>query len=168
MDSTAKWANPLAAFQPSNIGPKTYLARAPLPPTPAAATPKTSRVLAANPTPQLSALAIEPTFLQRVSDLQSNTEDPEMVRLKKRAQSTDADFYITERHSMPLIYRRANTGPQLVIPSTCRELLLQESHNAALSGHFGANKMLRVLQARVWWPYMKRTVQRFVQACQIC
>ena len=55
---------------------------------------------------------------------------------------------------------RAN---RLCIPvgSVCL-LLLQEAHGGGLMGHYGAMKTEEVLGTHLFWPRMRRDVERFV------
>jgi hypothetical protein len=58
---------------------------------------------------------------------------------------------------------RAN---KLCIPaSSVRLLLLQEAHGGGLTGHFGVKKMEDILADHLFWPRMRRYVERFVARC---
>jgi hypothetical protein len=54
--------------------------------------------------------------------------------------------------------------------SSCsvRLLLLQEAHGGGLMGHFGAKKTETVLSTHLFWPRMRRDVERFVARCTTC
>jgi hypothetical protein len=47
-------------------------------------------------------------------------------------------------------------------------LLMQEAHGGGLMGHFGAKKMEDVLASHLFWPKMRRDVERFVAHCMTC
>ncbi|CAI7784235.1 unnamed protein product [Closterium sp. NIES-53] len=49
-----------------------------------------------------------------------------------------------------------------------RELLLQEAHDGATSGHFGVEKTQQQLQRYYYWPEMLTDVQRHVASCPTC
>ncbi|CAI7850789.1 unnamed protein product, partial [Closterium sp. NIES-54] len=49
-----------------------------------------------------------------------------------------------------------------------RELLTQEVHDSNLSGHFGIDKTLKLLQRNHYWPDMLTDVQRYVTTCPTC
>ncbi|CAI7776494.1 unnamed protein product [Closterium sp. NIES-54] len=49
-----------------------------------------------------------------------------------------------------------------------RELLMQEVHDSNLSGHFGIDKTLKLLQRNYYWPAMLTDVQRYVTTCPAC
>ena len=49
-----------------------------------------------------------------------------------------------------------------------RENIIQEKHNGSLSGHFGINKTLELVQRYYFWPKLARDVQRYVEQCGIC
>ncbi|KAK1677499.1 hypothetical protein QYE76_038347 [Lolium multiflorum] len=44
----------------------------------------------------------------------------------------------------------------------------EESHPGGLMGHFGREKMLRMLADHFYWPKMRRDVDRYVKRCIIC
>ncbi|GJP82049.1 hypothetical protein CLOP_g12174, partial [Closterium sp. NIES-67] len=66
-------------------------------------------------------------------------------------------------------YLRSGTD-RIWVPSyrLLHELLIQEVHDSNLSGHFGVDKTLKVLQRFYYWPDMVTDVQRYVAACPIC
>ena len=58
---------------------------------------------------------------------------------------------------------------KLCVPeSSVRLLLLQESHAGGLTGHFGREKVLLMLDDHFYWPGMRREVDRFVRRCIVC
>lgn len=55
-------------------------------------------------------------------------------------------------------------GGQLCVPKgSMRENLIQEKHNGCLSGHFGLNKTLELVQHFYYWPKIQRDVRRYVE-----
>lgn len=65
--------------------------------------------------------------------------------------------------------KNTRNGVQLVIQakSELRELLLQELYASRLSGHMGIRKTMSALSECVWWPGILRTVESFVNSCQV-
>lgn len=60
-------------------------------------------------------------------------------------------------------------GNQLCVPrGSMRENLIQEKHNGSLSGHFGINKTLDLVQRYYYWPRLPRDVRRYVEKCGVC
>lgn len=49
-----------------------------------------------------------------------------------------------------------------------RENFIQEKHNGSLSGHFGVNKTMELVQRFYYWPKMSRDVTRYVEQCVVC
>ena len=49
-----------------------------------------------------------------------------------------------------------------------RELLIDECHGSALSGHFGIDKTVALLQRDFFWPHMQRGVAAFIRTCHEC
>ena len=44
-----------------------------------------------------------------------------------------------------------------------RENFIQKKHNGSMSGHFGLNKTLDLLERFYYWPKMQRDVRRYVE-----
>ena len=60
-------------------------------------------------------------------------------------------------------------GNQLCIPkSSLREKLIKEQHLSGLSGDFGREKTLFMVQEKYYWPQLKKGLENFVKRCQIC
>ena len=58
---------------------------------------------------------------------------------------------------------------RLCIPQgSMRELLIRESHEGGLMGHFGVDKTLSVLVEHFFWPHLKRDVEKFCARCITC
>ena len=59
---------------------------------------------------------------------------------------------------------------KLVIPkgSPRIPLILHEFHNTAKGGHFGFFRTYKRIAGLLWWEGMKKSIQQFVQNCDIC
>nr|KYP41681.1 Transposon Ty3-G Gag-Pol polyprotein [Cajanus cajan] len=58
---------------------------------------------------------------------------------------------------------------KLCIPQeSIRKLLVKESHEGGLMGHFGVDKTLSFLKAKFYWPHMRIDVQRNCSKCITC
>ena len=58
---------------------------------------------------------------------------------------------------------------RLCVPlSSMRELLVRETHEGGLMGHFGVFKTLDVLHEHFYWLKMKKDVQRICEKCITC
>ncbi|PAA61768.1 hypothetical protein BOX15_Mlig029272g4 [Macrostomum lignano] len=55
-----------------------------------------------------------------------------------------------------------------VVPSHLRAEFLADAHDAAASGHLGADRTLHKLRERCWWPNMQQDVQNWVASCAAC
>uniref|UniRef100_A0A1I8HZN5 Ig-like domain-containing protein n=1 Tax=Macrostomum lignano TaxID=282301 RepID=A0A1I8HZN5_9PLAT len=55
-------------------------------------------------------------------------------------------------------------GDLIVIPESLRRPILQLAH----TGHLGADRTLKRLQTKVWWPRMRSDCELFVQCCTLC
>ncbi|KAK8618078.1 hypothetical protein V6N13_115953 [Hibiscus sabdariffa] len=58
---------------------------------------------------------------------------------------------------------------KLCIPQgSIRELLIKEAHGGGLMGHFGIAKTMGIPQEHLYWPKMKRDVERICERCITC
>ncbi len=57
---------------------------------------------------------------------------------------------------------------QFLVPRALREVILQEVHAGRLSGHLGVIKTLGRLKDRMYWPGMRRDVERWCNICLPC
>ncbi|KAL4385809.1 hypothetical protein GQ457_15G017860 [Hibiscus cannabinus] len=49
-----------------------------------------------------------------------------------------------------------------------REVLIREAHGGGLMGHFEVTKTLHVLKEHMFWPKMRRDVERYCERCVTC
>ena len=57
----------------------------------------------------------------------------------------------------------------LCIPQgSIRKLLVKESHEGGLMGHFGIDKTLVFLKEKFFWPHVKKDVHRYCTRCVAC
>ena len=85
--------NPLAALTPTLVGGKVVVAKL----------PEAGVVSAAPAQATAASLAVEPAFLERVAAEQAG-EDSEMVRLRAKAQGSDAGFLFKRVHGLDLMF----------------------------------------------------------------
>ena len=57
---------------------------------------------------------------------------------------------------------------QLVLPSQCRQQVLQLAHSVPLGGHLGRKKTFNRIARRFYWPIMHRDVADFCRSCDTC
>ncbi|KAL0175529.1 hypothetical protein M9458_027859, partial [Cirrhinus mrigala] len=57
---------------------------------------------------------------------------------------------------------------KIYVPSSQRLNLLGTVHQSPGSGHPGSKRTLSLIQARYWWPSMRRDTIRYVQSCSAC
>ena len=58
---------------------------------------------------------------------------------------------------------------RLCIPTgSTRDFLIWELHGGGLAGHFGITKTLQAVEARYYWPHLRRDVRRLVGRCSTC
>uniref|UniRef100_A0AAY4CER3 Gypsy retrotransposon integrase-like protein 1 n=3 Tax=Denticeps clupeoides TaxID=299321 RepID=A0AAY4CER3_9TELE len=62
-----------------------------------------------------------------------------------------------------------NTPPEcMYVPNTCRPDVLHWGHSSVLSGHPGRQRTLSFIRRAFWWPSVRRDVQAYVDACDVC
>nr|KYP34098.1 Retrovirus-related Pol polyprotein from transposon 17.6 [Cajanus cajan] len=80
---------------------------------------------------------------------------------KKCQQKAFDGFYMVEGY----LYKEG----RLCIPQgSIRKLLIKESHEGGLMGHFGVEKTLSLLKEKFYWPHMRKDVQRHCFRCLAC
>ena len=60
-------------------------------------------------------------------------------------------------------------GTRLCFPNiSLRDHLIWEMHAGGVTGHFGGDKTIVLVEDRFYWPCVKRDVARVVSHCQVC
>ena len=81
-----------------------------------------------------------------------------LAKCERRAQE---GYYVSEGY----LFKES----KLCIPQgTHRKLLVKESHEGGLMGHFGVDKTLDLLKGKLFWPHMRRDIQRHCFRCISC
>ncbi|KAL0157922.1 hypothetical protein M9458_045998, partial [Cirrhinus mrigala] len=57
---------------------------------------------------------------------------------------------------------------RLFVPDTLRQEVLQWGHDSTLAGHPGVQRTINFITRAFWWRTLRRDVQQYVQACNIC
>lgn len=95
-----------------------------------------------------------------IKDLYATDEDFKLV-FEVCKQKAQEKFFIADEFLYYL--------DRLCIPKcSIRQLLVKESHSGGLMGHFGIAKTLSILQEHLYWPNMRRDVEREVARCIQC
>lgn len=84
-----------------------------------------------------------------------------------------SDIYLSCEHTAQNGYFRHNgyliKDKRLCVPkSSIRELLVQETDEGGLMGHFGVQKTLDILHEHFCWPHMKHDVHKLCDRCIVC
>ena len=57
----------------------------------------------------------------------------------------------------------------LYVPrGSLREHIIQELQAGGLGGHMGCDKTISLVEARYFWPHLKRDIEKFVKCCCTC
>ena len=83
---------------------------------------------------------------------------PTFVKCQHRAQG---GFYVSEWYLF-------KEGKLCIPQGTHRKLLVKESHEGELMGHFGVDKTLEPLKGKFVWPHTRKDVQRHCHRCISC
>ena len=60
-------------------------------------------------------------------------------------------------------------GLQLCLPrGSIRDYIIREFHAGGLAAHTGRDKTIALVEARFFWPHLKRDITKYVQRCAIC
>ena len=94
----------------------------------------------------------------------------------KELYATDPDFgeryTLCEKGADEKFYRHDDylfKEGRLCIPQgSIREVLIREAHEGGLMGHFGVTKTLHILKEHLFWPKMRRDVERMCERCVTC
>jgi len=94
---------------------------------------------------------------------------PEMYNQDSEFSSTYAEcmerpqggFYVNEGYLF-------KEGKICIPQGSQRKLLVQETHEGGLMGHFGVEKTLGLLKEKFFWPHMRKDVQRHCNRCISC
>nr|KYP67622.1 Transposon Ty3-I Gag-Pol polyprotein [Cajanus cajan] len=70
-------------------------------------------------------------------------------------------FYIVDGYLFKM-------GKVCIPKGSIRKLLIKESHEGGLMGHFGVDKTLSFIKERFYWPHMRVDVQRYCSKCIAC
>ncbi|KAL4384725.1 hypothetical protein GQ457_15G017850 [Hibiscus cannabinus] len=81
-------------------------------------------------------------------------------------------FYACEKGADGKFYRHDGylfKENRICIPQgSMRDILIREAHEGGLMGHFGVTKTLHTLKEHLFWPKMRRDVERFCERCVTC
>ncbi|XP_031668019.1 uncharacterized protein LOC116359314 [Oncorhynchus kisutch] len=82
------------------------------------------------------------------------------------SQSLCGGIYTVDNH---ILYLGSEADSRkLVVPSTCRPLVLNLAHTVPWAGHLGQHKTYLRLGSRFFWPSMYTDVQKYCKSCPTC
>ena len=120
---------------------------------------------------QISQAAI--TGFDRLPLLYHDCPDFREIWQAIQSMNTSSAGHLSGSTTSPQEYR-AGSGylffrDRLCIPAvSTRDFLLWELHGGGLAGHFGVTKTLQALEARYYWPDLRRDVSRLLGRCSSC
>ncbi|PKU86669.1 RNA-directed DNA polymerase [Dendrobium catenatum] len=106
-------------------------------------------------------LQAEVTGLQELKELYADDKDFAQIWKACTNGQPQQDFSVQQG----FLFK----GNNLCIPdSSWRPQLIKELHSGGLAAHAGRDRTLELLQARFYWPHLRRDVVRFVEKCAVC
>ena len=95
------------------------------------------------------------------------------LSLEQSAQSDPpSSFVIRDRILHKLVCMTPQSPSQTAVPylpaSMVPSLLTAMHDDPYQGGHFSTDKMLSKIRLRFWWPHMRESIHRHVQACELC
>ncbi|KAI2663491.1 Transposon Tf2-6 polyprotein [Labeo rohita] len=94
------------------------------------------------------------------------------------SKNTKADALSHHLGSHPVGVRRESHSQEppppetpagrLFVPNHLRQEVLQWGHDSTLAGHQGVQRTIRFISRAFWWRTLRRDVQEYVLACNIC
>jgi hypothetical protein len=67
-----------------------------------------------------------------------------------------------------LYKRRSNGNHQLVVPQSLILEVIKENHDPVFVAHPGVKRTKDLILLRYWWPGMRRSVEEYIQKCDLC
>ncbi|XP_055022408.1 protein NYNRIN-like isoform X2 [Boleophthalmus pectinirostris] len=67
-----------------------------------------------------------------------------------------------------ILYAVADGARRLVVPMSCRPLVMHLAHTVPWAGHLGRQKTYLRIASRFYWPSMYADVQNFCKTCPTC
>uniref|UniRef100_A0AAQ5XHE4 Gypsy retrotransposon integrase-like protein 1 n=1 Tax=Amphiprion ocellaris TaxID=80972 RepID=A0AAQ5XHE4_AMPOC len=77
----------------------------------------------------------------------------------------DRECFVLEKD---VLYAVADGVKRLVVPVSCRPMILHLAHSLPWAGHLGRNKTFLRMSSRFYWPSMYADVQMYCKTCPIC
>lgn len=132
---------------------------------------------------------IKPLYLPEVESLKITPEQFKEVQLScqslKEAWSKNASNIVSKSRSgyhskfivnNGLLFRECVAGRserdvghhQLVVPKSCRTLVLKLAHDAPVAGHFSHRKTEIKVAEQFYWPGMSADIKRYCRSCPSC
>ncbi|KAK7939317.1 hypothetical protein WMY93_002643 [Mugilogobius chulae] len=67
-----------------------------------------------------------------------------------------------------VLYIVENDMKRMVVPKSCRPVVMHLGHTLPWAGHLGRNKTYLRISSRFYWPSMYADVQKFCASCAVC
>lgn len=67
-----------------------------------------------------------------------------------------------------MLYEVESDHKHLVVPASCRALIIHLAHTIPWSGHLGRHKTYLCISSRFYWPSMYTDIQKYCATCPTC
>ena len=113
--------------------------------------------------------SIQPVLRWKVHN---NKPDKETIRMLSPEMKTLVLHWDLLEVCNDILYKRfvSEKGDFLAIvaPETVRKRIFQELHVNRISGHFGRDRTVDLIQRRFYWPNIAESVKRWCETCDMC
>ena len=93
----------------------------------------------------------------RLSKLQENNEEAELFKTSVSLPEGWEDVEeVLQYQGLPYV------------PEIIRSEVISRYHNNPLAGHFGIDKIRKLVGRKYYWPSLRRDVESYVQGCDVC
>lgn len=101
---------------------------------------------------------------------QLQMSDPSLSPLYKQVEEGEGNkpagpHFLVEND---ILYVMGDAGKRLVVPTSCRPLVLHLAHTIPWAGHLGQQKTYTRLGSRFYWPTMFQDVKHYCTTCPEC
>lgn len=113
----------------------------------------------------------DPDLAQVVAWINNRSSRPTTQQLRNKHKQVKMLVQQWERLVLDngILYLHLAGTPRLLIPPTLmRQLFIHEAHTGRGAAHFGRQKTYDAVKDRFWWPEMRKDVQEYMDACEIC
>jgi hypothetical protein len=108
------------------------------------------------------------TYYQLFQYLTQLTYPPNLNPSQQLAIQKQAQHYFVQNQQLYRRNRKNSSQPLLVIKTNEIESILHNIHNEPLGGHLARDITYNKIASRYYWPRMYKTIENWIQTCDVC